>query len=83
MIKRHFFLKKEEILKECEKWIKYSKVREANYSNGLLTSHNSKWCTEFSKKDKYKEMLEEVIKELRTELENLEPPSFKDLKINM
>jgi len=54
VIKRHFYLKKDEILEECQKWLKYANTREANYSNGLITSHNSKWCTEFSKKDRYK-----------------------------
>jgi len=68
-------------MEECEKWIKYSKVRDANYENGLISSHNSKWCTEFKKKDKYKEMLEEAIKELKEELYKLEPPSFKELKL--
>ena len=29
IIHRHFFLKKDEILKECHKWVKYSKEREA------------------------------------------------------
>lgn len=49
IIRRHFYLKKDEILEECEKWLKYTKTREANYSNGLITSHNGKWCTEFQK----------------------------------
>jgi hypothetical protein len=27
IIKRHFYLKKEEILEECKKWIKYASKR--------------------------------------------------------
>jgi hypothetical protein len=44
IIKRHFYLKKDEILEECEKWLKYAKNREADYKSGLISSHNSKWC---------------------------------------
>lgn len=40
IIKRHFYLKKEEIMKEVKKWIKYAEVREANYT-GLINDHNS------------------------------------------
>lgn len=31
VIKRHFYLKKKEILEECHKWVKYADVRDANY----------------------------------------------------
>jgi hypothetical protein len=43
IIKRHFYLKKEEILEECNLWIKYAD-REASYV-GLINDHNSNWCT--------------------------------------
>lgn len=44
VIRRHFYLKKDEILEECKKWIKYAEVRPASY-NGLVTDHNHSWCS--------------------------------------
>ena len=80
VIRRHFYLKKNEILEEVRKWVKYAEHRNASY-NGLVNDHNSSWCTSFkASKTKYKEMLLEAIKELETELNKLQPPSGKDLK---
>lgn len=63
-MRRHFYLKKDEILEECNKWIKYSQVREASYT-GLINDHNNSWCAEFKKeKNKYSEMLIAAVKEL-------------------
>ena len=42
VIRRHFYLKKDEILEEVRKWIKFSEVREASYV-GLISDHNSSW----------------------------------------
>ena len=57
IIRRHFYLKKDEILEECNKWLKYASVREASYT-GLINDHNNSWCAEFKKdKKKYHEML--------------------------
>lgn len=44
VIRRHFYLKKDEILEECRKWVKYATKREASY-NGLINDHNNNWCT--------------------------------------
>ena len=44
VIRRHFYLKKDEILEECRKWVKYATKREASY-NGLINEHNNNWCT--------------------------------------
>jgi hypothetical protein len=46
IIKRHFFLKKEEILKECKKWVAMSEKKNAFYC-GLIKDHNSNWCAQF------------------------------------
>lgn len=81
VIKYHFFLKKDEILEECQKWVKYAEVREASY-NGLVNDHNSYWVQEFKKdKKRYKEMLVEAVAELQKELEKLQPPTFKEYKL--
>lgn len=54
MIRRHFFLKKDEIMEECNKWLKYAEKRAANYI-GLVNDHNSSWAAEFKKsKTQYK-----------------------------
>ena len=74
VIKRHFYLKKDEILKDAKKWIEYAEKHEASY-DGLVYDHNSEWCNKFKQtKTKYKEMLVEIVKELETTLSSLEPP---------
>jgi len=40
VIRRHFYIKKEEIMEEVNKWVKYAKVRDTSY-NGLVADHNS------------------------------------------
>ena len=58
IIRRHFFLKKDEILEEMRKWLKFALVREASYT-GLINDHNSNWCTEFkTDKRRYHDMLQ-------------------------
>ena len=80
VIRRHFYLKKDEILEEVRKWLKYAEVREASYS-GLVNDHNHQWCTQFkASKTTYKDMLAQAIKELETELDKLPIPSGKDLE---
>lgn len=79
VIRRHFYLKKDEIMEECQKWLKYAEKRAANYV-GLVNDHNSSWAAEFKKsKTQYKEMLEKTIKELEDELNKLPAPSAADL----
>jgi hypothetical protein len=64
VIRRHFYLKKDEIMEECHKWQKLADKREASY-NGLISDHNYNWCTTFKKsKTEYKTMLDKIIQEL-------------------
>jgi len=57
VIRRHFYLKKDEIMDECRKWLKYAEKRAANYV-GLVNDHNSSWASEYKKsKTQYKENL--------------------------
>ena len=80
IIKRHFYLKKDEVLEECYKWIKYAEARGASYT-GLINDHNTNWCNKFKEsKTEYKDMLTEAIKELEEELNKLEPPTLKELQ---
>lgn len=62
IIHRHFYLKKKEILEECEKWITYSQTREAAYTN-LTHEHNVTMSTELKKtKTAYSDMLKSCVK---------------------
>ena len=79
VIRRHFYLKKDEILLETEKWLKYAAKRDANYV-GLVNDHNHSWSAEFKKsKGRYLEMLTIAVNELRTELNKLPAPSIADI----
>ena len=40
VIRRNFFMKKEMILEEVDGWIERDKTEEANYTDGLTSSHN-------------------------------------------
>ncbi|CAD8078852.1 unnamed protein product [Paramecium sonneborni] len=80
IIRRHFYLKKQEILEECNKWIELADTKEAVYT-GLLNDHNSSWCSEFKKNKKaYHKKLCEAVKELEDELNKIQPPSAIDLE---
>lgn len=46
VIKRHFYLKKAEILEEVNKWL--AEAKNASYV-GLVSDHNSTWCSTFKK----------------------------------
>lgn len=57
VIKRHFFIKKPEILKEVHHWLELAEKNEATYG-GLVNDHNYNWANQFkASKTKYKEML--------------------------
>jgi len=80
VVRRHFYLKKDEILKEVKSWIDLADKNEASY-NGIVYDHNNNWCKQFKEnKGKYKEMLIEAIKELEDELNKLPPPSGSDIE---
>jgi hypothetical protein len=80
VVRRHFYLKREEVLEECNKWLTFAESRGASYQ-GLINDHNTNWCNEFkSTKTKYRDMLAEAVKELEEELKKLEPPTLKELQ---
>ena len=43
VIRRHFYIKKDVIMKEVSKWVKYAEVRPCTYG-GLVSDHNYKYC---------------------------------------
>ncbi len=74
VIRRHFYIKKAEILKEAHKWVEYADTHEAAY-DGLVYDHNPEWCNKFKQsKTRYKEMIVEIVKELEQALNEIEPP---------
>jgi ubiquitin-protein ligase len=81
VIKRHFYIKKEEILKEVKHWLDLAEKHEAAYT-GLVNDHNYNWANQFkASKTKYKEMLAAAITELEDELNKLERPSDYELQL--
>ena len=73
MIKRHFYLKKEKILKDVKEWLQRSETVSAMYA-GLILDHNNNWCTKFKQKGAYTKMLQEAFDTLKKELDALEMP---------
>lgn len=53
MIKRHFYLKKAEILQEVNHWVELAEKNEATFT-GLVNDHNYTWANQFkATKTKY------------------------------
>ncbi|CAD8207678.1 unnamed protein product [Paramecium octaurelia] len=79
IIRRHFYLKKGEIMEEVRKWVQYAEQRQALYM-GLVSDHNSQWCSVFKKsKTQYLEMLKDATAELEKALNSLQQPSIKEI----
>lgn len=75
VVKRHFYIKKEEILKDLYKWIERAEKREALYTN-LVHDHNSNIAKDFQKsKTRYKEALEKEVKDFEEALNKLDKPT--------
>ena len=73
VIKRHFYLKKEQILKEVKGWIERSKTAVAKYTS-FSYDHNSTWANKFNKPGEYTRMLQEIYHELEETLNGLPLP---------
>lgn len=75
VVKRHFYVKRFEIMKEINHWVDLASKHEAAYT-GLIHDHNYTWCSQFKQsKTRYREMLTEVVKQLEDALNKLEKPS--------
>ena len=81
VVKRHFYIKKEEVLKEVHQWLELAERNEAAYT-GLVNDHNYTWANQFkTTKTKFKEMLAAAIQELEEELNKLERPTDYELQL--
>jgi hypothetical protein len=78
VIRRHFYCKRDEIMKDCKIWIQEASDNEALYT-GLVSDHNYNWCQKFKPKGAYEKMLRELVDELEKELYKLPDPSGLDL----
>ena len=75
VVKRHFYVKRFEIVKEVNHWLELAGSHEAAYT-GLIHDHNYTWCSQFKQsKTRYKEMLAEVVKQLEDALNKLDKPT--------
>lgn len=75
IIKRHFYLKKEAVLKTCHRWIERAGTQEAAYTH-LVSDHNHTIAKDFQKsKTRYKEALTAVVTELEEQMNALEKPT--------
>ena len=73
VIKRHFYLKKDQILKEVQGWIERSKTAKAEYTS-YSSSHNLSWSSKFKVPGEYTKMLKEIYKELEKTLMGIPMP---------
>lgn len=76
VIKRSFYLKKNEILREVKEWVDRAKTTEATYT-GLVYDHNYTWAPQISPEGQYAKMMEDIYKELKEALESI-PSPFED-----
>ena len=67
IIRRHFYLKKDQILKEVKGWIERSRTATAKYTS-YSYDHNTNWANKFSKPGEYTRMIEEIYYELEKTL---------------
>ena len=82
VIKRHFYLKKDQILKEVKGWIERGKKAKADY-DFLCTLHNKTWCEKFKIHGEYVKMLNEIYVELEKVLNEIPLPSEIKKKIEV
>lgn len=74
VIKRHFYLKREEIVRDIRQWLQDAKAKEAIYT-GLVLDHNATIAGWFrDSKEAYYDRLQEVFGELEEELMTLAEP---------
>ena len=70
VIKIHFYLKKEKILKEVDSWIE--RAQKVPYKmDGLISSHNNQYSSRFQNKSNYINDLKKIREELKTVLDSI------------
>ena len=75
VIKRHFFLKKNQILKEVEGWIERGKNQPCSYSS-YVTSHNNSIASRFSNNNNnYSNDMRVLYEKLKNLLNNITLPN--------
>lgn len=83
IIRKHFWIKKEEIMTEVTQWLDFEPEHKPVYAS-LVQDHNSKWCQEFTKEENaFKKMMKEAIIELDKTLKGITEESLSgELALN-
>lgn len=75
-IRKHFFLKRDEVMEEVKEWLQFAEENKANYAS-LVECHNHSWCQKFKEEGKYKSMLKEIIEKLDSTFKGLKEPTLE------
>lgn len=75
-IRKHFFLKRDEIMAEVNEWLVFAAENKATYAS-LVECHNHSWCQKFKEEGKYQSMLKEVIEKLESAFKGLKEPTLE------
>lgn len=79
VIRTHFWLKKDIILKDVAKWRKIAQNNQAAYK-GLVMDHNYKYCEAFNKTaEEYFIQFDAQVEILKKTLDGLQAPNVKEL----
>jgi ThiF family len=79
VVRTHFWLKKDLILKNVIKWRKVALNNEASYK-ALVMDHNHKYCDKFNKEpEAYFTQFDEQVELLKETLNSLEAPNVRQL----
>ena len=70
VIKIHFYLKKDKILKEVDSWIEKGKTVPFSF-DGLSSCHNSSYANRFQNKNNYIEDMKKIREELKQKLDSI------------
>ena len=70
VIKIHFYLKKDKILKEVDSWIEKGKTVPFSF-DGLSSCHNSSYANRFQNKNNYIEDMKKIREELKKKLDSI------------
>jgi len=76
VVKRHFYIKKQDVIKTCRYWVQQAGEEEAMYRD-LVESHNSQIARDFQKDGRYKEALTKCVEELEDMLNKLDKPVYE------
>ena len=75
-IRKHFFLKRDEIMDEVKEWLVFAEENKANYAS-LVECHNHSWCQKFKEEGKYLTLLKENVEKLEEAFKAIKEPTLE------